>query len=216
MKSCQSYSLIDKTLIVGAPLTLAILECFHPHPHDLLQIDLQRWLTVHYVQVVLFPLTALALVTLLRVRHDIPSYISRVALFIFGVSYVAFDTAAGIVTGILIKAARESGNAEAWRPALDAVWAHPIMGGSPMTAPLLAIFGSIALSVGAVFAAVSLRRSGVSWLPLILMAASSFGIGIFKTHAWPGGPVTFGGIAIASAWVLLELSRHSPQVPAVQ
>jgi hypothetical protein len=33
-----------------------------------------------------------------------------------------------------------------------------------------------------------------------LLALSSFGIAIFKTHAWPGGPLTFGGIAIASVW----------------
>jgi hypothetical protein len=38
----------------------------------------------------------------------------------------------------------------------------------------------------------------------ILLAASSFGIAIFATHAWPGGPLTFGGLALAGGWLLWE------------
>jgi hypothetical protein len=32
---------------VTAPLILAIVELFHPHPHDLLNLDLTRWMAVH-------------------------------------------------------------------------------------------------------------------------------------------------------------------------
>jgi hypothetical protein len=124
-------------------------------------------------------------------------------MFIFAVSYVAFDTAAGVVTGILVKAAHASGAPDTWRAPIDAVWAHPIVGGSPLTpAPILAVLGSVALSVGAIAAAISLKRSGSPWAPVLLLAISSFGIAIFKTHAWPGGPLTFGGIAVASGWLL--------------
>jgi len=123
------------------------------------------------------------------------------------VSYVAFDTAAGVVTGILVDAAQNSHDPETWRAAINAVWTHPVMGGSPLVAaPFLAVLGSVALSVGAVAAAVALKRGGSSWGPVVLLAISSFGIGIFKTHAWPGGPLTFGGIAIAAAWLLWERS----------
>jgi hypothetical protein len=41
----------------------------------------------------------------------------------------------------------------------------------------------------------------------ILLAASSFGIAIFATHAWPGGPLTFGGLALAGGWLLWERGR---------
>ena len=34
-------------LIVGAPLALAVLEVFHPHPGDLLALDVRTWLAVH-------------------------------------------------------------------------------------------------------------------------------------------------------------------------
>jgi hypothetical protein len=33
-----------KTFVVGAPLALAIVELFHPHPHELLLIDVRRWM----------------------------------------------------------------------------------------------------------------------------------------------------------------------------
>jgi hypothetical protein len=80
-------------------------------------------------------------------------------------------------------------------------------GSSQVAAPFLAIAGSVLLSIGAISAAVSLKRNGNSWPPVTLLAAASFGIAIFHSHAWPGGPVTFGGIAIAAAWIFYERSR---------
>jgi len=193
-------------LSVGAPLVLAIVEIFHPHPHDLLKLDLGAWLFVHYAQIPLFPLTALGIATLVRRQTGVAAMLCRVALFAFGVTYIAFDTAAGLVTGILVKAANASSTPAAWQPAIDAVWLHPILGGAP--APLLAIVGSVALSIGAVAAGVSLKRSGSSWVPVLILAISSFGIAVFKTHAWPGGPLTFGGIALADGWLMWEKRLH--------
>jgi len=196
---------LDTILVVGAPLSLAVLELFHPHPHDLLTLDVGTWLAVHYVQILLFPLVAVAMIVLLRGQVDIAAMLSRVAAFVFGASYVAFDTAAGIVTGILVKSAHASGAPEAWRAPIDVIWTHPIVGGSSSSsAPFLAVLGSIALSVAAVTAAISLKRTGSSWGPLVLLSLSTFGIAIFKTHAWPGGPLTFGGIALAAAWLSWE------------
>jgi hypothetical protein len=42
-----------RIVAVIAPLTLAIVELFHPHPHDLLNLDLTRWMAMHYAQLVL-------------------------------------------------------------------------------------------------------------------------------------------------------------------
>src|SRR5215831_6665234 len=150
----------DLVLAVGSPLVLAIVEMFHPHAGDLLQLDASRWLLVHYAQILLFPLAALAIAILIRGHADIAARICRVALFLFAASYIAFDTAAGVVTGILVQGARASGSPESWRAAIDAVWTHPIMGGGGQdSVPFLAIAGSVLLSIGAVSAAVSLRRS---------------------------------------------------------
>jgi hypothetical protein len=194
----------------GFPMLLTVVELFHPHPGDLLNPDVQTWLVVHYIQILLLPLSAVAMAALVRGRADIGAVLCRVAMFIFAVSYISFDTAAGVVTGIIVKAAQASGTPDAWRAPIDAVWAHPIMGGSPLIpAPFLAVLGSVALSVGAVAAAVSLKRSGSSWAPVVLLALSSFGIAIFKTHPWPGGPLTFGELAVAAAWLQPEHARQS-------
>lgn len=201
----------EVVLCVGAPLVLTVVELFHPHPpKNLLALDVQPWLFVHYAQVLLFPLTALAVATLVRGQTGFAPLLCRMAAFVFGITYIAFDTAAGLVTGILVKAANASPAPDTWRTAIDSVWLNPIIGGAP--APLLAILGSVALSIGAMAAAVSLKRSGSSWPPLVLLVLSSFGIAIFKTHAWPGGPVTFGGIALAAAWLLWEKGSRARRV----
>jgi hypothetical protein len=205
MSSFSRQSALGIALSVGAPLLLAIVEMFHPHPGDVLGLDAGTWLAVHYAQILLFPLAALAVTALVHDQAGFASAICRVAMFLFAVSYVAFDTAAGVVTGILVDAAQKSSNPESWRAAIDAIWTNPVIGGSPLLgAPFFAVLGSVALSVGTVFAAIVLKRAGSSWEPISLLALSGFGIGIFKTHAWPGGPVTFGGIAIAAAWILWE------------
>ena len=170
--------LSEITLIVGAPLLLAVVEIFHPDPSDLLHLDVKAWLIVHYAQIPLFPLSALALASLVRGRADIASVVCRIAMFVFAVSYTAFDTAAGVVTGLLVNAAQTSGMPQAWRDPIDVVWAHPIVGGSPfIPAPFLAVLGSVAWSIGAVAAAVSLKRAGSSWARIVLLALSGFGIG---------------------------------------
>ena len=201
-------------LSVGAPLVLAVVEVFHPHPHDLFKLDINAWLFVHYAQLLLFPLSALGFAILVRGKTGVAAIICRVAMFVFGVLYLAFDTAAGLVTGILVKAAQSSGTPDVWQAAIDTVWKHPILGGAP--APLFAILGSVALSIGAAAAAVSFKRTGSSWLPVLLLVLSSFGIAVFKTHAWPGGPLTFGGMALATAWLQWERTARATAPRTVQ
>src|SRR5437773_5592400 len=152
--SVPESRLSETTLIIGAPLLLATVELFHPQVGDLLNLDTKTWLVVHYAQIPLFALSALAVALLVRGLAGVAAAICRVAMFVFAVSYVAFDTAAGVVTGLLVNAAQKSGMPEAWRVPIDVVWTHPIVGGSPfISAPFLAVLGSVAWSIGAVSAA---------------------------------------------------------------
>jgi len=196
----------DTLLIVGGPLALAAVELIHPHPHELFDLDVNTWLAVHYAQILFFPLTALAMTKLLRGDIHFAATVARIAMFVFGVSYVAFDTVAGVVTGILLKAAHASGNPEAWRASITAIWTHPIMGGFPH--PFLGLFGGVAWTIGAIAAAVSIKRAGGGWMPTALLVISAFGLPIFKSHASPGGPITFGSLAIAGVLLLHERSRR--------
>lgn len=205
MSVSSRRSVLLPVLVVGAPLALAVLELFHPQPHDLMHLDTAKWLAVHYLQIPLFPLTAVAAGLLLRGRFGFLHALVWVALFVFGVSFTAFDTAAGVVTGLLVKAARNSGSFEAWQQPIMTVWKDPILGGAPGTSPILAVLGSIAWSVALVGVAVEIWRTKRSWILSFLLIVSAFGLSIFKTHAWPGGPVSFGALAIAAG--ALEWSR---------
>ena len=204
MKPFSHQQMLETKLVVGAPLALAVLEIFHPHPHDLFDLDLHTWLLVHYLQIPLFPLAALAATVLVRGVSGVAAAMCRVGMFVFAVSYTAFDTAAGVVTGILVEAAQASGRPEAWRGSVIAVWTHPILGGAPGTVPLLAVLGAVAWLLGTLAAAVAVRRAGCSWTPVVLLVVSALGLLVFKTHAWPGGPVTFGSLAAAAAWLRWE------------
>jgi len=202
-------------MVVAAPVLLAIVEMFHPHPHDLFELDVHRWMLVHYAQIPLFPLAAVAVASLVRERTDLWALLCRVGMFSFAVAFTAFDTAAGLVIGLLVKGALASGHPEAWRSMIDAVWFDPILGGRGFTdAPLLALIGRLSLSVGAVAGAISLKRAGHTWLPVVLLAIASFGINVFKSHSWPGGPLTFGGIALAAGWIRWESLRRQARTVA--
>src|SRR5512144_808665 len=109
------YSIFDVMLIVGAPLLLAIVELFHPHADDLLSINVRTWQAVHYAQILLFPLSALAVTRLVRARTDLAARLCRLAMFLFGVGWAAWDSVAGVATGILVNSAHLSGSPEAWR-----------------------------------------------------------------------------------------------------
>ena len=204
MQSLPQRGPLETVLMVGAPFALAVLELFHPHPGDVFQLPLRVWLEVHYAQILLFPLAALAVVLIVRGNAGLVAGIARVAMFAFAVTFVAFDTAAGVVTGVLVQAAQASGAPQQWRAPVLAVWTHPIIGGSPDTTPLLAVAGSVAWSVGLAMTAIVVRRCGGSWIAALLLLVSSLGLSVFRTHAWPGGPVSFGALAIAAAWIRWE------------
>jgi hypothetical protein len=117
---------------------------FHPHPHDLMDIPLDRWMLVHYGQLALFPLAAWSVILLVRGMSGFAPRLCRTAMFVFGISYVAFDTAAGIVTDVLVRAAHATASPDAWRGSVLAVWNDPIVGGSSDGTPALAVIGTVA------------------------------------------------------------------------
>jgi hypothetical protein len=201
----------DILAVASAPAMLAVLEVFHPHPDNLMALNVRTWLIVHYLQVPLFALSAVAMARLVRARTDPFAVVSRMAFFVFALCFVVFDTAAGIVVGSLVQIADASATPEAWRTPIQAIWTHPILGGTD--SPILAIVGRLTLSVGTIAAAVSLKRAGRPWTPVVLLALSGCVMNIFHSHSWPGGPVTFGGIALAAAWLQWVRTPPATTVP---
>ncbi|MDN4481917.1 hypothetical protein, partial [Demequina muriae] len=158
-------------------------------------MNVHTWLTVHYIQVPLFALSAFSVAALVDTQTGVSAQLCRMALFVFALCFVVFDTAAGLVVGSLVEAAHASGTPAAWQAPINAVWTHPILGGT--NHPLLALIGRMALSIGTASAAVSLYCAGRPWRPVLLLALSGCVMYVFPGHSWPGGPLTFGGIAVA-------------------
>ena len=198
-----------RLLAAGAPLMLAGVELFHPHPHDVFDVDLTRWMAVHYAQIALFPLAAWSQAVLVEEQPGYAPAICQLAMFVFAISYVAFDTSAGVVTGLLVRAARLTNSPEIWRAPVLAIWTHPVMGGNSDGTPALVIIGTMAWLIGTLCCAWAVRRAGHSWRPVAFLIVSAFGLFVFRTHAWPGGPVTFGSLALAAWLVERERRRFS-------
>lgn len=78
MNSFSFQTALRVSLIVGAPLLLAVVELFHPHPGDLLNLDVETWLAVHYAQILLFPLSAFAVTALINHQAGVVTAICRV------------------------------------------------------------------------------------------------------------------------------------------
>jgi hypothetical protein len=214
MKPSNRRQIPETVLVVGAPLSLAALEMVHPHTHDIFHLDIQTWLMVHYLQIPLFPLAALATTVLVRGLSGFAVATCRAGMFVFATAYTAFDTAAGLVTGVLVKAAQATSTPAAGRGPVMEVWTHPIIGGAPGTVPLFAVLGAVAWLLGALGSAVAVRRAGCSWPPVVLLVVSALGLVVFRTHAWPGGPVTFGSLAAAAAWLQWEGSAQAKNTRA--
>jgi hypothetical protein len=103
-----------------------------------------------------------------------------------------------VVIGELIDMARAAGTIDQWRAPIMSLWHHPIVGGSGTPAPLLAALGKMSWLIGCSAAAIVLRAKGNSLLVVGLLVISGLGLYVFMTHAWPGGPVTFGALGLAA------------------
>lgn len=200
--------LMTQLAIVLPPLLLAVLEIFHPTGHrDAVQATLQpqveRWLVVHHLQLVLFPLTALSVFQLTANYRNTLSRIAGIAMAVYAIGYCAYDSIAGIGTGILISDANElrnllgtelpSGFDDILSETIQAYYHSPVADNIAWVAIAAAIFGL--LLTGA-----QLYRRGHGTLPLFMLAGAAWGV--TKTHAPPYGPITFGFIFAATVAVV--------------
>ena len=199
---------IAHLVILGSPLALAVVELFHAGGHHgavfaRLAPEIDRWLTVHLIQLVLFPLAALSLYLMLEGRNGLAARASRILLGVFAVGYVAFDAIAGLAIGVLVRNALEL-PAEAQQIAaqeIQRLFNDPIVGGGG-GAPILAVTSTLAWTLAAWLAAFAFRRSGASWGPVVLLVIAGFAL--LKGHSPPRGPVTFGCLFLAALWLRFD------------
>ena len=203
----ELYLTLRRVVLLGTPLTLAILEFFHP----LVSRDLAGtlfpvagwWLTLHVVQLVLFALMGVALWLLTDGLHGIATTVSRLGAAAFAVFYGAGDALLGIATGILARGAGElpievrEGRTEA----IGMFFEDPI-------ANVLYLVGELGWLVGLLGAVVALYAGGSPRLPLVLLVLSGCVLLVFD-HPAPYGPIVFGLFFVGALWLELTGGRRS-------
>jgi hypothetical protein len=211
-------------IVVGAPVTLIAFSLAHGLDWLVMHgmndenydafiqyiVDIrERWLVVHLIGLVLFPLLGVA-IWLMLPHGRIATRISQVGLAVYIVLYSAFDAVAGIGGAVL--AGYREGLPSAERPVVDgAIWS--LMGEADVTA-YLAEAATYGWEIGVLGAGVALcqdrgwRRGLRIAVPLVLGGAA-----FAQSHFPPYGAVAGVLVAIA-AWQFFATSSSTREAVA--
>jgi hypothetical protein len=170
------------------------------------------WFALHMIQTPMISLVAVGL-WLVADRIDVSAgtaavalaWLSRAATLTFLIFYTTLDAIGGIGLGRSILTLQSLAADGQLNPEqvdgvvrfLNMMWTDPWVGG---VGSFISETGSWAVFVAALAAAIGLFLSrGVPWPPLLILVA--FGWELQTSHASPHGPIAFGLLNIASAWL---------------
>jgi hypothetical protein len=185
---------LRRLVLLGAPLALAVLEVFHPREEVLAgaigEADWFFWF--HMIQLPLVGLVAVAAFLLTAGLTGPLVASSRCAVGVFAVFFSAYDAAAGIATGYVLRNAQGL-PAESQTAIFEA--AHDMPG--PSLIFLLSVVGTGAWTVALVTAGMALRRAGASRTTFALLIFA--GVFLLGGHPFPFGTLAFGCFFLAAA-----------------
>ena len=200
-----------EAVVLAAPLLWVVLTLLHPGgvgnepaPYEGIADEANKWIFVHFAQLVLTPLVAVGVWMLLDGIHSIAATIARASLLVWMVFFSAFDAIAGIAVGVLTRYANSLAGDErdAVIGAIDFLFQDSkFVGGSNYS--VLAGFGQLSWVVLVLAATVALWRTGASRL-IVGATLLSF---LFATHA--GYPAAVGMIALFVAELLTFRARRA-------
>jgi hypothetical protein len=184
---------VRRALLLVPPFALAVLEVFHPQPDFSVQalLEAATWFAwFHVIQLVLTGLVALTVLLLAADFGRANAWTTRLGIGGFLVFFGAYDTLAGIGTGLAMHTARDL-------PAAQQEGVFAVVKDWPGVGPVFAF--SIAGTLGWVVAvgalALAARRQGAShpeWIALGLAAVFLMG-----GHPFPAGTLAFGSLFVA-------------------
>ena len=105
MRHRGSFSRAEIAFVVGVPLAWGVLLLFHPAGDSLFEAassNTTAWLTVHLGTMIFIPLLATVLFVVLRRFDGTAALVSRIALAVFAIVYLAFEMLGGIGVGLLV------------------------------------------------------------------------------------------------------------------
>ena len=187
------WALPRQLVIILSPLTLGILEIWHPvgvpgktaFESILPQVD--WWLTLHLLQVPLFGLLALAVFLMVNNLRGWTARISRIGMAFFVVFYTALDAITGIAGGTLISSARNlPPDVQSFvSKQVNLLFFDPVIGGSTLS--VVGILGAGGWLVGVTAAAITLAQINVDRLSVILLILAAILFAL--SHTPPTGPL---------------------------
>ena len=198
---------LRRLVLLGTPIALLGLEITHPVFSSMEELlpSADRWLVVHVIQIPLFGLIAVAVYLLVDGLRGQAATISRLAMWVFIVFYIALDAISGVATGIQLQYASglDAEQQSIVVQAIDAQFDDPITNA-------IGVVGTIGWLAGVLAAATALHRAGAPRLSVLLLVPAAL---IFSlNHEPPLGPIAFGCFFLAAAW--LELVHWKPALEA--
>ena len=197
---------LRRLVLLGTPLALLGLEITHPVFSSMEELlpSADRWLVVHVLQIPLFGLMAVAVYLLVDGLRGQAATISRLAMWLFIVFYIALDAMSGVATGIQLQHASglDAEQQTIVVQAVDAMFDDPI-------AVAIGAVGTIGWLAGVLAAATALHRAGAPRLSVVLLVPAAL---IFSlNHEPPLGPIAFGCFFLAAARLELVHWKPAPQ-----
>jgi hypothetical protein len=199
---------LPNLLVPATAIVLAGVLLLHPQfdggVYEGLSDQVARWTGVHIALAIGAGLMAMAAYTLIDGLPGRAATVSRVALTIFPIFFIAWEATLGIGTGLMVDQANGLAAAERG-PTAEAIQSYfesPVLFG-------LSAVGNGAWIVAMIAAAVAFRRAGASGPVVALVGLSS----LFVLH--DAGPVGAVGLAcFATASVLASRDERALTRPA--
>lgn len=189
----NQLTFLRQLVIIFSPLTLGILEIWHPsgNPNksafDAIAPLVDWWLVLHLLQVPLFGLVGVGVLLMVGNLRGWAATISRIGILFFLLFYTTLDAITGIASGVLIRSAKNLPPEVKFfvSKQVNLFFFDPIIGGGTLS--LIGILGAGGWFVGLTAAAIALSQVGVDRLSVIflILAAILFGL----SHTPPTGPL---------------------------
>jgi len=176
------------------PLLLAGLEYLHPQPEETVQalMDASTWFAgFHVIQLVLTGFVALSVLLLADSFGRVNAWLTRLGVGVFLVFFSAYDTVAGIGTGLAMRSARDL-SAVQQEGVFEVVRDWPAVG-PPFALSIVGTLGWTA-AVGAL--ALAARRQGAPRREWILIGLAA--VFLLGGHPFPQGTLAFGCFFVAA------------------
>jgi hypothetical protein len=208
----RRFSGWERAFLIAVPIAWAIVLLFHPTGEGedffpIIRDEVTTWEVVHVGTMLFVPLMAGAVLLLLRGVEGTPALMSRVALGVFAVVYMAWEVVIGIGNGVLVDQVTQLPQSE--QP-VGATLVEQLSDSGVVRG--LELVGTGAWIAALIAAGVALiRETGTSRLVLVLLVLSALPT---AWHVAPFGQVGLGLFVGAVVLILWGRSSDRSSVPA--